>query len=226
MVGVKIDPYNDQKLAFQFFVNPLGVQSDATENTISGTESAGWDAIWYSEGTITDSHYTVEMSIPLNNFNFPESSTPQTWAFEFVRFHQRDITYRLSSVDIDPDNYCWVCQMAPLEGFAGLESGSNLLLIPTLVSGRSESRDMQNSWQSTQDTQTGLDLKWGFNSTSSLNVTLNPDFSQVEADSGQLNVNDNFTLYFEEKRPFFLENIDIFRRLLNFFIRQTSQILV
>lgn len=210
MVGIKIDPYNDQKLAFQFFVNPLGVQSDATENTISGSESSGWDAIWYSEGKIHDDHYVVEIMIPLRNFNFPESTDPQTWAFEFVRFLPRDVTYRLSSVDIDPDNYCWVCQMEPLKGFAGLKSGSNLLLTPTIVTGQTDELNAEDQWDTSKDSQIGLDVKWSFNTDSFLNVTLNPDFSQVEADSGQLNVNDNFTLYFQEKRPFFLENSDIF----------------
>ncbi len=210
MVGIKIDPYNDQKLAYQFFINPLGVQSDATENTITGTESTGWDGIWYSAGNISEKNYIVEIVIPLNNFNFPTGVEPQTWAFEFVRFFPRDIQYRLSNVDIDPDNYCWVCQMQAIEGFAGASSGSNVTIAPALVSGVNQTRAPDAEWQSVNDTQPSLDIKWGLTTDSSLNITVNPDFSQVESDSGQLNVNNNFALFFEEKRPFFLENLDIF----------------
>jgi len=212
MVGVKIDPYNDHKLAYQFFVNPLGVQLDSTENVITGDESDAWDGIWQSAGQITDSGYVVEMAIPLRNFNFNPSVDAQPWAMEFLRYYPRGERLRLSNQQIDRNNSCWVCQMQPITGFANLEQGKSLALVPTLVLGHGRSREPKesSSWDIDNNVEVGLDLKWGITSDTSLNITLNPDFSQIEADSAQLGVNNNFTLFFPEKRAFFLENQELF----------------
>ena len=221
-VGIKIDPYNDHKLVFQFYVNPFGVQRDAIEDVVNGGSNDAWDGIWDSAGNLTDNGYVVEMAIPLRNFNFKPITGQQTWAVEFLRFYPRDVRQRISNMRIDRNNDCWSCQMEEIKGFEGVEQGKSLAIVPTLVIGHSETRDTIDppagsnqslgftDWQSQTDYEPGLDIKWGISSDIFLNATINPDFSQVEADSAQLGVNNNFTLFFPEQRPFFLENQDMF----------------
>lgn len=222
LVGIKLDPYNDHRLVFQFFVNPLGVQADSIENVIRNSDSDAWDGIWDSQGRIHEQGYTVEMAIPLRNFNFNPSEGQQTWAVEFLRFYPRNERQRISNMTIDRNNDCWACQMQEVNGFEGMKQGKSLAVVPTLVVGYSQNRQLQendtlvgpqflfNDWSSDSNIEPGLDIKWGISSDIFLNATINPDFSQVEADSAQLGVNNNFTLFFPEKRPFFLENQDMF----------------
>lgn len=221
LVGIKLDPYNDHRLVFQFFVNPLGVQLDSIENVIRNSESDAWDGLWDSEGRIHEEGFTVEMAIPLRNFNFNPGQGEQTWAVEFLRFYPRSERQRISSMKIDRNNDCWACQMEEIQGFEGMQQGNSLAIVPTLALGYRQTRELQDSeeapgsyqftdWQSKTNIEPGLDIKWSISSDIFLNATINPDFSQVEADSAQLGLNNNFTLFFPEKRPFFLENQDMF----------------
>lgn len=211
-VGVRIDPYNDSKLAYQFFVNPRGIQLDSIDNALQLGESTDWDGIWQSAAKITDSGYQVELAIPLRNFNFNRSEQAQTWAIEFLRFHPRNVTRRLSHIPLDRNNLCVLCQMMPVTGFANAKQAQSLSLVPTLVVARSEDRFLpfESDYSTSDDIEPSLDIKWGITPSTSLNATLNPDFSQVEADAAQLGINNNFTLFFPERRPFFVENQDIF----------------
>ncbi|GAA0346982.1 DUF5916 domain-containing protein [Bowmanella denitrificans] len=212
IVGVKIDTYGNHRLAYQFFANALGSQADVIENAVTGDESSGWDGHWQAVGHITEQGYQVEVAIPLHIMNFPNIQGPKQWAMEFVRFWPRNQEQRISSVDISHANECWVCQMPLYTGFADIRSTQSLVLAPALVSSIEDSRDRStnSAWQRQRQQQLGLDLKWSISEDVTLNATLNPDFSQVEADSAQLAVNESFNLFFDEKRPFFTENADYF----------------
>ncbi|MEI4549646.1 carbohydrate binding family 9 domain-containing protein [Pseudoalteromonas spongiae] len=214
LVGLKIDSYNNEKLAYQFFINPLGVQMDSIENVLTGQESDAWDGIWHSSGQLTETGYVVEISIPFRILNFEQGNNSKKMAMEFVRFLPRNERLRISSIKIDHANSCWVCQMQTVSGFEQAEQGNNLTLVPTIVAGRSESRDVSvapiEDWQADNTLEPGLDLKWGITPEVTLTATINPDFSQVEADVAQLGINNSFTLFFPEKRAFFLENTDYF----------------
>ena len=213
-VGIKIDTYNDSKLAYQFFINPLGVQGDAIENEITKSESDAWDGIWHSAGKITATGYQIEVALPLKMLNFNDRLPVQQWRLELLRFYPRDIRHRLSSNKIERDNPCWICQMSPITGFAGAKQGSHFTLVPALVAGSSQKRAVSSSgegdWRTESDVEPSLDLKWGITPDINLNATLNPDFSQIEADEAQVSVNDTFALFFDEKRTFFLDNADYF----------------
>lgn len=214
LVGLKIDSYNNEKLAYQFFINPLGVQMDSIENVLTGQESDAWDGIWHSSGQLTETGYVVEISIPFRILNFEQGNNSKKMAMEFVRFLPRNERLRISSIKIDHANSCWVCQMQTVSGFEQAEQGNNLTLVPTIVAGRSENRDVSvvpiEDWQADNTLEPGLDLKWGITPEVTLTATINPDFSQVEADVAQLGINNSFTLFFPEKRAFFLENTDYF----------------
>ncbi|NVK24404.1 MAG: carbohydrate binding family 9 domain-containing protein [Gammaproteobacteria bacterium] len=216
-VAIKIDTYGDSVLAYQFFINPLGTQSDVIENEITKQESASWDVIWDSAGKITEFGYVVEVAIPLRNLNFNDSLDIQKWKMEFVRFYPRSKELRISNLQMSHNNNCWICQMGEVTGLKGAKQGNNFTAVPTFVSGSSETRDLDETtdWSSESNTDVGLDVKWGITPDVTLNATFNPDFSQVEADSGQLNVNSTFALFTPEKRAFFLANQDYFSTPVN-----------
>jgi hypothetical protein len=212
LVGIKLDTFNDSRLAYQFFVNPLGIQADSIQNEMTGNESDSWDGIWQSAGKIVDDGYQVEIAIPLRILNFEEGSEIKIWGAELVRYYPRADRLRISNMPLDRNNSCNLCQMGAIGGFKQAKQGKNLALVPTLVLGKGQSRDPEDSleWQDSNNTEVSMDVKWGITPEISLQATLNPDFSQVEADVAQLSINDTFALFFDEKRTFFLENADYF----------------
>lgn len=122
----------------------------------------------------------------------------------------------MRSIVTDQDRNCLVCQFQQLTGFQRLETGRNLEITPTLTGNLSEERELSGGRFTTADEELepGLSARWGITPNVALNLTVNPDFSQVEADAAQLDVNERFALFFPEKRPFFLEGADFFETQL------------
>jgi hypothetical protein len=216
-VGIKLDTHNNRRLNYSFFVNPYGVQNDATYNEITGQNNTSWDGLWYAFGKKTEQGYQVEMAIPYNILNFKADGQKKKWAIELVRIYPRDTSLRISHVPLERDNPCWLCQYPEVIGFESAEINQNLRLTPTLTASKNQTRDIyvnnndpNGDWAAENDIEAGLDLRWSINASNLLNATLNPDFSTVESDSGQLSVNTNFSLLYEEKRAFFLDNSDYF----------------
>lgn len=217
LVGIKLDTFNDSRLAYQFFANPLGIQADSIENEMTGRENDSWDAIWQSAGKLTEDGFQVEMAIPLRILNFKEGEQDKIWGAEFVRFYPRAERFRISNLPFDRNNSCNLCQLSDVSGFKGAKQSQNLALIPTLVVGKGRTRDPSETleWEDSDNQEVGLDVKWGITPEISLQATLNPDFSQVEADAAQVSINNTFALFFDERRPFFLENADYFSTNFN-----------
>jgi hypothetical protein len=216
-VGIKLDTHNNRRLNYSFFVNPYGVQNDATYNEITGQNNTSWDGLWYAFGKITEQGYQVEIAIPYNILNFKADGQKKKWAIELVRIYPRDTSLRISHVPLERDNPCWLCQYPEAVGFEKAEINQNLRLTPTLTASKNLTRDIvvnnndpKSNWANKVDVEAGLDLRWSINASNLLNATLNPDFSTVESDSSQLSVNTNFSLLYEEKRAFFLDNSDYF----------------
>lgn len=213
LVGIKLDTFNDHRLAYKFYANALGVQNDGIENVMTGTNNNLWDGIWSSKGRITETGYIVEFAIPFRILNFEDIADIKTWAIELLRVYPRSERLRISNIRIDRDNDCWVCQMREIKGFKQAKTGKNITITPTVVTNRNERKNIfvpEQDWQGDNKSEVGANLRWGINSSTLLNVTLNPDFSTVEADAGKLSINNNFSLYYDEKRPFFLDNADYF----------------
>lgn len=210
IVGIKIDTFNDQRAAYRFLVNPMGSQIDGIESEVTQKESDAWDGIWDSAGKLTDFGYVVEMALPLRMLNFKEKANLQDWGIELMRFYPRDEQLRISNIILDRNNSCELCQLHTARGFKGAKQGDNLIIAPSLVSGINQQRNSDDTWQKNNNTEASLDLRWGITADTLLNATINPDFSTVETDNAQLNINNNFALYFDEKRPFFLDNADYF----------------
>jgi hypothetical protein len=214
-VGFNLDTFDDEQRAFQFRVNPFGVQVDAVFSEVNSAEDFSWDAIWASAGRVTRDGYVVEIAIPFRQLRFPRSSAPQTWGIEFFRSYPRDVRYRMSSRYTDRAKDCILCQENKVAGFAGIAPGRNLELDPTLTSQRSDAQPPGAFPEGGLDrgktkTDPGLTARWGFSPNASLSAAINPDFSQVEADVAQLGINTRFALFYPEKRPFFLEGADLF----------------
>jgi hypothetical protein len=211
-VGIYIDTFNDRRRAYEFRVNPLGVQLDATVSDVDASEDFTWDAIWNSAGRIGEDGYTVEMAIPLKQLRFSRTSDVQTWAFLANRDYPRSHDYQLESTFNDRSLNCKVCQYELISGFRQLTPGHNLELIPTVTATRTDvSPGLGDPLQSGREkTSPGISAHWGVTPNIVVSGTLNPDFSQVEADAAQLSINERFALLYPEKRPFFLEGADYF----------------
>jgi hypothetical protein len=213
LMGAYIDPFNDQRRAFAFIVNPRGVQAEGVRQLGRMGEDFSWDAIWTSQGRITDDGWIMEAAIPFKSLRFPHTAGVQTWGFTFLRAWPRNNRYRMTSVRLDRANSCDLCQANKITGFEGISSGQNVQITPTLTGGRTDVRQSFPSGpltKGTVDGDVGVDLLLGITPNVSLNATVNPDFSQVEADVAQLDVNRRFALSYPEKRPFFLEGADFF----------------
>lgn len=216
-VGVIFDTFDDQRRGYEFFSNPLGVQMDMLRNEVGSgdNEDFSWDAIWDSAGRITADGYTVEMAIPLGSLRFPEDDGEQAWGFTAVRSYPRTVRHQILLNPVDRDRNCFACQFYKLTGLRGLKAGRNLEFDPTVTAQRDDAlcdeADLSSDLaQGSFDVEAGLSARWGVTPNLSLNGALNPDFSQVEADVAQLDVNTRFALFYPEKRPFFLEGADYF----------------
>ena len=211
-VAIILDTFNDERRAFEFFANPYGVQADAIQDDVNGDEDQSWNAIWDSAGQINEDGYVVEMAIPMKQLRFTPNENNQTWGIDLVRFYPRDRDTRIANNPRDRNIACYICQISKADGFANLTRSRNLEIIPTVTSTSVENRNpAMGGWDSESiDAQGSLDVRWGISQDLYLNATLNPDFSQVEADSAQLDINNTFSLFFPERRTFFLDGADYF----------------
>lgn len=212
-VGLFMDTFDDQRRAYEFFSNPLGVQMDLIKDeTSGGNEDSSWDGLWSSAGRITDSGYQVEMRIPFSTLRFRNAEDLQRWGIGFFRNYPRDKRHQLMSNRVKRGGNCLTCTLEKYQGMAGVQQGRNLEVVPSLTIGRPETRSAQGQpWRSDGfNVEPGLDVSWAPTPDTTLNATLNPDFSQVESDQAQLDLNQSFALYFDEKRPFFMEGADYF----------------
>jgi hypothetical protein len=214
-----LDPFNDERRGFEFRVNAIGVQMDAVLARSEGIEDFAWNAVWYSEVRRTDEGYDVEVGIPFGSLRFPQTDGPQTWGLVIDRSYPRSVRHRMRSAPTDRNTTCLLCGANKITGFQGIEPGGSVEAIPTFTASRDETREPFPGGELTPgddvgdlgfDPELGLDLRWGVTTALSLNGTLNPDFSQVEADVAQLPENRRFALFSPETRTFFLEGADFF----------------
>jgi hypothetical protein len=214
-VALVLDTFNDQRRNFLLVVNPLGVQADNIE--VTGGEGAEWDAIWDSAGRITGDGYTVEMAVPFSSLRFQRSEEDQVWGVDAIRSYPRGVRHHIGLFPRDRNNNCYLCQAEKLIGFAGATPGKNLEITPTFSMTHNQARaHADTSFSATESKyEVGLTGSWGFTPNLVLGATINPDFSQVEADAAQLDINTQFAIYYDEKRPFFLEATDFFDSRLN-----------
>jgi hypothetical protein len=215
-VMIQLDTFNDERRAFVFASNPLGVQWDVVH--VSSRWDNSWDAIWDCAGKIFEWGYAVEFAIPFDQLRFRKTGQSQVWGFDANRVLPRSLEHVIAAFPRDRSNNCYHCQMIKIEGFEQATPGRNIELAPTLTGVRTDARDAiphGHFLKQNQEAEFGLTAKWGITSNFFLQGTINPDFSQVEADALQLDINQPFALFYREKRPFFTEGSDYFETLAN-----------
>ena len=231
-ISVYFDTFLDQQRAYVFSVNGYGVQGDSLLASRGGGGRGGgggggfrggggfgfngvpsgdssWDALFDSAGALVRDGWTAEMAIPFKSLRYP-SSDSHRWGFQVVRsIGGKDETVVWSPVT---RGNTFMSQMGLLDGLSGLSTSRNLEFLPTVTAVQVGSLDTSTGGFGTESQPEGaLNVKYGITSNLTLDFTYNPDFSQIESDRPQIEVNQRFPLFFPELRPFFLEGQEIFQ---------------
>lgn len=210
LLGVAVDSYFDRRTAFHFAVNPVGVKHDVYRFNDT-QEDSGWDAVWEVATTVDDEGWTAEFRIPYSQLRFT-AAPEQTWGVNFLRkIARRDETSLWAPVS--RGDGAIVSRFGELQGLKDLKAPSRMEVMPYSVARLQRAPgDPANPFYSRNDAfaTAGADVKYGVTSNLTLDVTLNPDFGQVEADPAQVNLS-AFETFLPERRPFFVEGSSIFR---------------
>ncbi|HLP58141.1 MAG TPA: DUF5916 domain-containing protein [Candidatus Deferrimicrobium sp.] len=206
-VSVSIDATGTGQTAYVLYVNPSGIQGDAL-STIIGSDDIAPDFVWQSAAKITAKGYGVEIALPLKSIRFKSGEE-----VAMGTLFQRKITrvgYTGSWPDIKLGHNLLGSQAKAV--FKDLKKQLRLEVLPSLTHSNNRERVSPDQWgKSDSITSFGVDLKYGITSAITADVTINPDFSQVESDSFQVEVNQRYPLFYDEKRHFFMEGADIFK---------------
>jgi hypothetical protein len=224
-VEVMLDTFHDRRRAYSFQANPLGIQwdaiwSEAPSEEISGNFDTSWDSVWYSQGRLTQRGYVVWIAIPFKSLRFSHAEE-QSWGI---------ILYR--GIVRENEDAFWpqvshqaegrLGQAATVSGLSSIASGRNIQIIPYGLLNSFRDLDTRDPNFPHFENRAiggtfGADGKIIFSDRAVLDLTANPDFSQIESDEPQVTVNQRYRVYFPEKRPFFIENADYFRTPLDLF---------
>jgi hypothetical protein len=210
-IAIFLDTRNDRKSAVELRVNPRGIQGDASWNDATFTEDFSPDYFYDTAARITATGWTAEYRIPFSSLRYPRQD-PQSWGIQIWRNYPRDNRYFIHSNPVPRGSNCGLCHIRTITGLSGLPEGGHLVVAPYATATRNAAPEAGlGSPLKTESAEAdgGLDVKWTPGSSHAIDATLNPDFSQVESDVAQIAVNQRFALFFPEKRPFFLEGVDL-----------------
>jgi hypothetical protein len=215
--GLIVDCNDDGRTAQMFLANPRGIQYDAISSDAAGEDSAP-DFFWDSAGRITADGWVLEMRIPFSSLRYANGD-PARWRVLLYRNWPREFRYQMFTSRLPRESTCFICNSTPLVGLEDLPSGGHWIAAPYLTgTQRAEPANGEIGDRlagGDVESEMGLDVKWLPNPDTVLDLTLNPDFSQIEADAPLISANERFALFFPEKRPFFLESVDLFSTPLN-----------
>lgn len=210
MAGIMFDTYFDKRTAFGFFVSAAGVKSDFVQSNDGETEDPTWDPIWWVKTTKTEKGWNAEMRIPLTQLRFEEGEE-QLWGMQVLRsiFRKDELSVWQP---MKREKAGFVSQFGTINGIKNIKPHNVLNVTPYAVA-RTErfEKEPDNPFRSTgrdKSLDVGLDAKIGLTNYLTMDLTINPDFGQVEADPSEVNLSTNET-FFEEKRPFFIEGKNI-----------------
>jgi len=214
---IGIDTYRDGRNAYLFEMNALGTQDDAliTDEQIT-YDSFSWDAVYLSETVIDEEGWTMEVSIPFRQLRFPEGEELEFGLMLSRMINRKNERVLWPAIGMEYGGSFGVLaaasQYGVVKGIKNIRRGNNIEIKPYIISGAQEVRpDLKNEQTDIDyNYDFGGDLKWGITSNLTLDMTVNTDFAQVEADNVQLNLS-RFSLFFPEKREFFLERAGLFQ---------------
>lgn len=235
-IYVNIDSYNDDRTAFTFAANPLGIQKDIMYYDDT-SEDVLWDAIWEAKTKILDNGWSVEFKIPFSQLRFTSNTDVQNWGINFQRRIARkaEISFWART---PRQEYGLVSKFGYLSGLRNIDQPTRLEITPYISSNltRDDVGTKANPFykQYKNENKIGGDIKYGISSDFTLTATINPDFGQIEADPATINLTE-YELYLEERRPFFKEGGEIFnfggttsrnsyRTHINFYSRRIGKI--
>lgn len=213
-VELRLDTLGDRRQSYYLVSNPLGVQLDAAWPELEGQYDESFDLVWHTRGQRTPRGFVVWMSVPFRSLRFnPLSGQP--WGIYLGRWVPRTGEWSFWP-HISNRQQSLLSQMARLEGLEGITAGRGAQVIPYVSSRAFRALDRRAPGgpafvRDRLDSQLGLDAKFVVKDALVLDLTANPDFSQVESDAPQITANQRFEVFFPEKRPFFLENAGLLR---------------
>jgi hypothetical protein len=220
-VLVHLDTFNDQRQAYLLFFSPLGIQADGTFSEERGEEYS-LDIVMESKGVLTEDGFTIEVAIPFKSLRY-EAGKNKQWGFHINRRVKYNNNEYNSWMPTNRSVSGWLTQAGHITGLEGIETTRQLEVIPSLTLSESGRRtrftfDNDPAGRYVNDGvkgDFGVTAKFSLTPTVTLDFAYNPDFAQVEADAPVTTANQRFPIFFPEKRPFFLERIDIFQSGLN-----------
>ena len=210
--GVVLDARHDGRTAILFLANARGLQYDAVTDDGGSGEDSSPDFYWDAAGAITPTGWSLEMRIPFTSLRYPKAD-PQTWGVMLYRNYPREFRYQFMTTRVPKGTPCFICHSNELPGLTQLPRAGHLVAVP-YVSARQNATPVGDPG-TPLDTgpvhgEAGLDVKWTPSAGTAIDATVNPDFSQIESDVAQITANERFAIFYPEKRPFFLEGINLF----------------
>lgn len=210
--GIIVDTRNDGRTGLLLLANPRGIQYDAVSDDATQNEDSSLDLYWETAAKITKDGWVLEMRVPFSSLRYPKAD-PQVWRIMLYRNYPREFRYQMFTSTHPRGGNCFICRCGPLTGLEGLPSGGHLVVAPyaTLKKEGVPRGELGSSFVNKPARgNAGADAKWTPNENTAIDATINPDFSQVESDVAQIGANERFALLFPEKRPFFLEGLELF----------------
>lgn len=208
MIG--IDSNNDKISSFMFCLSSAGTQVDMFASGNGDKEDESWNAVWYSKTKIDEDGWNAELKIPFSQLRFSNDDN-QTWGFNIMRIDfKKNETSLWDRVPVGSAG--WISESGEIKGISKITPKLNYEIKPfSLVEYNSYENETGNPFRDGSDLKTnfGIDGKINITSDLTLDFTINPDFGQVEADPSVINL-DGFEIFFDEKRPFFVEGKNIF----------------
>jgi hypothetical protein len=210
-IAIFLDTRNDRRAALELRVSPRGIQADGVYNDSNGSEDFAPDFFYDTAAKITERGWQAEFRIPFSSLRYAKQD-PQSWGILVWRNWPRDFRYAFHSATIERGSNCLVCHAHEIRGFTGLPDAKHLVVAPYAAADLASERSAETGEMESGDVELdgGVDVKWNPTASSAIDVTVNPDFSQVESDTAQIATNQRFALFYPEKRPFFLEGVDLF----------------
>ncbi len=206
-VSVSVDAMGNGQLGYLLFVNPNGIQADGVTSSMHVDDDMAADFVWESSAKITKDGYDVEIRLPLNSIGF-KSGKKVEMGMLFRRRISR-LSYNGAWPEIKLNR--WILTSQTKAEFKDLKKQLKLEILPDLTHSSQSTRLTPDQWsKSIKDTEFGVGIKYGITSSTTAEITINPDFSQVESDALQVEVNQRYPLFYTEKRPFFMEGMGIF----------------
>jgi hypothetical protein len=206
-VGIDVDSYDDRRRSYFFCASPEGIQGDGVF-TDGGDPDDIPDFPFRSEARRTAAGYEVEIAVPFRSLRFP-ARDPLAFGFNAARYMGRNGGF-LWWAPLTRDRSSQLTQYGRLEGIAGIRPGRNVEVNATLTGTRTAELDGGALRGRPARSRGGLGLKYGLTTSLTADVAITPDFSQIEADAGVVDINRRFEISYDERRPFFLEGADIF----------------